>query len=71
MAAPLKTCTTIEQRGVVHFFGAKNKETKDIHKEMLPILAAFLCVLCRYLLRGTKDIHGKHLPGLELNPDLL
>jgi hypothetical protein len=40
MAAPLNTCTTIEQRGVVRFLWAKNMEAKDIHKE---IWAAFLC----------------------------
>jgi hypothetical protein len=40
MAAPLNTCTTIEQRGVVRFFWAKNMEAKDIHKEMLLIWAA-------------------------------
>jgi hypothetical protein len=34
----------IEQRGVVGFMWAKNMDAaKDIHKEMLPILAAFLC----------------------------
>jgi hypothetical protein len=37
MAAPLNTCTTIEERGVVRFLWAKNMEAKDIHKEMLPI----------------------------------
>jgi hypothetical protein len=38
MAAPLNTCTTIEQRGVVRFLWAKNMDSaKDIHKEMLPI----------------------------------
>jgi hypothetical protein len=37
MAAPLNTCTTIEQRGVLLFLWAKNMEAKDIHKEMLPI----------------------------------
>jgi hypothetical protein len=38
MAAPLNTCTTIEQRGVVRFLWAKNMDAaKDIHKEMLPI----------------------------------
>jgi hypothetical protein len=41
MAAPLNTCSTIEQRGVVRFLWAKNMEAKDIHKEMLPIWAAF------------------------------
>jgi hypothetical protein len=44
MAAPLKTRTTIEQRGVVCFLWAKNMDAaKDMHKEMLPIWAAFLC----------------------------
>jgi hypothetical protein len=44
MAAPLNTCTTIEQRGFVRFLWAKNMDAaKDIHKEMLPIWAAFLC----------------------------
>jgi hypothetical protein len=38
MAAPLNTCTTIEQRGVVRFWWAKNMDAvKDMHKEMLPI----------------------------------
>ena len=37
MAAPLNTCTTIEQRGVVRFLWEKNMESKDIHKEMLPM----------------------------------
>jgi hypothetical protein len=44
MAAPLNTCTTIEQRGFVRFLWGKNIDAaKDIHKEMLPIWAAFLC----------------------------
>jgi hypothetical protein len=29
MAAPLNTCTTIEQRGVVRFLWAKNMDAKD------------------------------------------
>ena len=37
MAAPLSTCTKIEQRGVVRFLWAKNMEATDIHKEMLPM----------------------------------
>ena len=37
MAAPLSTCTKIEQRGVVRFLWAKNMEAKNIHKEMLPM----------------------------------
>src|SRR5215475_10795370 len=44
MAAPLNTCTTIEQCGVVRFLWAKNMDAaKDIQKEMLLIRAAFLC----------------------------
>jgi hypothetical protein len=44
MAAPLNTCTTIEERGIVRFLWAKNMHAaKDIHKEMLPKLVAFLC----------------------------
>jgi hypothetical protein len=43
MALPLITCTTIEQRGIVRFLWAKNMDAaKDIHKEMLPVWAAFL-----------------------------
>ena len=37
MAAPLNTCTTIEQRGVVRFLWAKEMAAKDIHKEMVPM----------------------------------
>ena len=37
MAAPLNTCITIEQRGVVRFLWAKGMAAKDIHKEMLPM----------------------------------
>jgi len=37
MAAPISTCTKIEQRGVVHLLWAKNMEAKDIHKAMLPM----------------------------------
>ena len=37
MAAPLKTCTMIEQRGVVWFLWAKDMAAKDINKEMLPM----------------------------------
>ena len=35
--APLNTCTTIEQRGIVRFLWAKGMAAKDIHKEMLPM----------------------------------
>jgi len=37
MAAPLNTCTAIEQRGVVRFLWEKDMAAKDIHKEMLPM----------------------------------
>jgi len=37
MAAPLSTCTTIEQRGIVRFLWAKKMKAQDIHKEMLPM----------------------------------
>ena len=37
MAAPLNTCATIEQRGVVRFLWVKDMTAKDIHKEMLPM----------------------------------
>jgi hypothetical protein len=57
MEAPLNTCTTIEQRGVVRFLWAKNMKAKDIHKEMLPIWAEFLCGyhLLPYFLATKKD----------------
>jgi hypothetical protein len=43
MTAPLNTCTTIQQRGVVRFLWAKNMDAaKDIHKKVLPIWAALL-----------------------------
>jgi len=37
MAAPLNTCTNIEQSGVVRFLWAKDMAAKDIYKEMLPM----------------------------------
>jgi hypothetical protein len=36
MVAPLNTCATIEQRGVVRFLWEKVMVAKEIHKEMLP-----------------------------------
>jgi hypothetical protein len=45
MAAPLNTCTAIEQRGVECFLWAKYMEAKDMHKEMLPLWAAVLTSL--------------------------
>jgi hypothetical protein len=35
MAAPLRECTTLEQRSIVRFSWAKGMESKNIHKEML------------------------------------
>jgi hypothetical protein len=59
MAAPLNTCTTIEQRGVVRFLWAKNMEAKDIHiQEMLPICAAF--PVCGYPLLANIAIQGHY-----------
>jgi hypothetical protein len=44
MAAPLNTCTTIEQCGVVRFFvGKKYGWSKGYPQKMQPIWAAFLC----------------------------
>jgi hypothetical protein len=40
MAAPLNTCNTIEQRGVMRFLWAKNMVAKDMHEEMLAMWAA-------------------------------
>ena len=37
MVAPLNTCTTVEQRGIVRFLWAKGVAAKDFHKEMLPM----------------------------------
>jgi hypothetical protein len=53
MAAPLNTCTTIEQRGVVRFLWAKSMDAaKDIHKEMLPVWAKRHAVLSWYMYSG-------------------
>jgi hypothetical protein len=41
MVAPLNTCTTIEQRGIVRFLWAKDMAAKDIHKEMLPMYGEY------------------------------
>ena len=46
MAAPLNTCTAIEQRGVVLFLWAKGMAVKDIHKEMLPMYCEH-CLSCQ------------------------
>jgi len=49
MAAPLDTCTAIEQRGVVWFLWAKDMAAKDIHKEMLPMYGEY-CLSCQAVL---------------------
>jgi hypothetical protein len=38
MATMLEDCTTEDQRYVVRYFWAKGLSTKDIHKEMFPII---------------------------------
>ena len=37
MAAPLNTCATVEQRGVLRFLWVKDMAARDIYKEMLPM----------------------------------
>jgi hypothetical protein len=45
MAAPLNTCTTTEDRGVVRFLWAKNMDAaKDIHKKCCPYGPVTTCV---------------------------
>jgi hypothetical protein len=46
MAAPLSECTTLEQRSVVRFLWAEGMESKNIHKEMLPIYGE-KCLSCQ------------------------
>jgi hypothetical protein len=54
MAAPLNTCTKIEQRGVVRFLWAKNMgAAKDVHKEMLPIWAGLSVLWVVYATHST------------------
>jgi hypothetical protein len=51
MAAPLNTCTTIEQRGVVRFLWGKNMDAaKDIRKEMLPLLSICSVLIDEWLM---------------------
>jgi len=59
MAAPLNTCTTIEQRGVVLFLWAKDMAAMDIHKEMLPMYGEH-CLPCQATL--LKHLSGKRFP---------
>jgi hypothetical protein len=56
MAAPLNTCTTIEQRGVVRFLWAKYMAANDIHKEMLPMYGE-QC-LSRQAIHNKKNLWG-------------
>ena len=66
MAAPLSTCTKIEQRGVVRFSWAKNMEAKDIHKEMLPMYGEH-CLSRHWVQKfseGRTSIEDKH-PAVE------
>jgi hypothetical protein len=67
MAAPLYTCTTVEQREVVHFLWAKNMEAKDIHKGMLPIWEQKQrrVTICQDLLEKQGDILGYVVTGDE------
>ena len=60
MAAPLNTCTTIEQRGVVRFLWAKDMAVKDIHKEMLPTYGEHC--LSRQAVLPKQRLLGEHFP---------
>jgi hypothetical protein len=69
MAAPLNTCTTIEQRGV-RFLWAKNMEAKDMHKEIMPIWASH----CHCSLFSKKNLiiwifYISGWLGIPVNPD--
>jgi hypothetical protein len=81
MAAPLNTCTTIQQRGV-RFLWAKNMEAKDIHKEMLPMYGEH-CLLCQAIHNlvqrfsegrtSSEDEHraGRPVPTADSNQTIL
>ena len=53
MAAPLNTCTTTEQPGVVQFLWAKGMAAKDFHKEMLPMNGEH-CLSCQAVHNGVQ-----------------
>ena len=71
MAAPMNTCTTTGQRGVVRFLWAKDMATKDIHKEMLPMpMYGEHCLSCQAVhnwaqkfLEGRTSIEDEHRVG--------
>ena len=72
MAAPLNTCTTIEQRGAVRFLGVKGMAANDIHNEMLPMYGEH-CLsgqavhnLVQKLLERRKSIEDKHRVGRQV-----
>jgi len=58
MAAPLNTCTRIEQRGIVRFLLAKDMAAKDIYKEMLPMYGEH-CLSCQAVLDPLKQHHSE------------
>jgi len=60
MAAPLSTCTTIEQCGVVRFLWAKKMEAKDILKEMLPMYGEHC--LSRQAFHNWVHLSGERFP---------
>jgi len=64
MVAPLNTCTTIEQRGVVRFLWAKDTVGKDIHEAMLPMYGEYcLSRQALALLWSSKTTpFGEHFP---------
>ena len=72
MAAPLNTCTTIEECGIVRFLWAKDMAAKDIHKEMLPMYGEH-CLSrqavhnwVQKFLEGRTSIEDEHRVGLEI-----
>jgi hypothetical protein len=46
MVAPLNTCATIVERGIVRFLWANGMAAKDINKEMLPMYGEH-CLSCQ------------------------
>ena len=72
MAAPLNTCTTIEQRGLVRFLWAKDMAAKDIYKEILPMYGEH-CLSCQAVhnwvqkfSEGRTSIEDKHRVGRQV-----
>jgi transposase len=63
MVAPLNTCTTIEQRGVVRFLWAKGMAAKDVHKEMLSMYGEHRHTVHNWvhkILEGRTSIEDEH-----------